>query len=57
MSYSTPSAITSLNLETPSPYLISTSANLNGGATLFFTILTRVLFPIISLPSFKASPL
>ena len=32
-------------LEIPLPYMMSNSANLNGGATLFFTTLTLVLFP------------
>ena len=37
-------------LEIPSPYMISNSANLKGGATLFFTTFTLVLFPF-TLPS------
>ena len=32
------------------PYMISNSASLKGGATLFFTTLTRVRLPIISVP-------
>ena len=34
-----------LYLEMPSPYMISTSACLNGGATLFFTTLIVVRLP------------
>ena len=39
---------TSPSLLMPSPYIISNSTTLNGGATLFFTTLTRVWLPIIS---------
>ena len=38
-------------LDIPLPKIISNSACLNGGATLFFTTFTRVLLPIISEPS------
>lgn len=34
---------------------MSNSATKNGGATLFFTTLTRVRFPINSLPTFSDS--
>ena len=40
----------SATLQIPSPYLISNSAILNGGATLFFTTLTLVSLPSISSP-------
>ena len=43
-------------LETPCPYIISTDAVLNGGATLFFTILTLVLLPITLSPFLICSP-
>ena len=42
---STPKSIISPTLEMPSPNIISNSAILKGGATLFFTILTLTLFP------------
>ena len=42
---STAQSITSPVLEIPLPYMISNSACLKGGATLFLTILTFVLFP------------
>ena len=42
-------------LEIPSLYIISNSTSLNGGATLFLTILTLTLFPTISLPSLITS--
>ncbi len=38
----TPRSMISPNFDTPSPYMISNSTCLNGGATLFFTTLTRV---------------
>ena len=38
----------------PSPYITSNSTVLNGGATLFLTILTRVWFPTASFPTFNA---
>ena len=37
------------SLEMPVPYIMSNSACLNGGATLFFTTFTRTRLPIISL--------
>ena len=39
----------------PLPYMMSNSACLNGGDTLFFTTLTRVRLPITSVPSFNDS--
>ena len=36
----------------PLPYMMSNSACLNGGETLFFTTLTRVRLPTTSAPSF-----
>ena len=44
---STAQSSVSPSLEIPLPYMISNSACLNGGATLFLTILTLVLFPTI----------
>ena len=44
------------SFEIPSPYKISNSAVLNGGATLFLTTLTFVLLPISSVPFFITSP-
>ncbi len=35
--------------------MMSNSACLKGGATLFFTTLTRVRFPTISVPSLSVS--
>ena len=35
----------------PLPYMMSNSACLNGGATLFFTTFTRVRLPMTSAPS------
>ena len=46
--YSTPIVIISSAWEKPCPYTIFTTAVLNGGATLFFTILSFVAFPINS---------
>ena len=43
------------SFEIPLPNMMSNSASLNGGAILFFTIFTRVLFPIISLPEKEIS--
>src|SRR6056297_413485 len=43
-------------LSIPRPKMISTSASLNGGATLFFVTFTRVRFPTLSAPTFT-SPL
>ena len=39
----------------PSLKTISTSACLNGGATLFFTTLILMRLPVISLPCFRTS--
>ena len=39
----------------PSPYMMSNSASLNGGATLFFTTRARVRLPMISEPFFSDS--
>ena len=41
----TPRSISSPTLDTPSPYMMSNSTCLNGGATLFLTTLTRVWLP------------
>ena len=58
MSKSTAKSSVSPILEIPSPNIISTSAILNGGATLFLTILILVLLPSISLSApLIASPL
>ena len=43
------------SLEIPFPYTISNSASLNGGATLFLTTFTLVLFPTTSPSCFIAS--
>ena len=42
-------------LEMPSPYMMSNSASLKGGETLFFTTLARVRLPMISEPLLRAS--
>ena len=39
----------------PLPYMMSNSAWRNGGATLFFTTLTRVRLPTTSTPSLMDS--
>ena len=39
----------------PLPYMMSNSACLNGGETLFFTTFTRVRLPTTSEPSFSDS--
>src|ERR1700712_3064243 len=39
----------------PLPYMMSNSACLNGGATLFLTTLTRVRLPTMSVPSLSVS--
>ena len=39
----------------PLPYMMSNSACLNGGETLFLTTLTRVRLPTTSAPSFNDS--
>ncbi len=44
----TPRSRISPILELPSPYMMSNSTCLNGGATLFFTTFTRVALPTIS---------
>src|SRR4051794_10635856 len=44
----TPRSMISPILETPSPYMMSNSTILNGGASLFFTTLTRVWLPMTS---------
>ena len=44
----TPVSTSSPSLEMPSPYIMSNSTTLNGGATLFFTTLTLVWLPMIS---------
>ena len=41
------------SLEMPSPYSTSNSADLNGGAILFLTTLTRVRLPTASSPLFS----
>ena len=41
--------------EMPSPYMMSNSASLKGGATLFLTTLTRVRLPITSCPCLRAA--
>src|SRR6266545_4972874 len=46
----TPISSTSPSREMPSPYRMSNSACLKGGATLFFTTLTRVSEPTTSSP-------
>ena len=43
------------SLEMPLPYMMSNSHWRNGGATLFFTTLTRVREPTTSVPSFRFS--
>ena len=45
------------SLDIPLPNIISNSASLNGGATLFLTIFTLARFPIISPPAFNVSTL
>ncbi len=42
--------------EMPSPKIMSNSAVLNGGATLFLTTLTRVRLPTMSVPFLIGSP-
>ena len=42
------------SLEMPSPYMMSNSTSLKGGATLFFTTLTRVRLPMTCSPSLMA---
>ena len=49
-------SIISPTLDIPSPYIISTSAVLNGGATLFLTTLMFVLLPRTSPPTLICSP-
>src|SRR3982750_3940575 len=44
----TPRSINSPTFETPSPNMMSNSTCLNGGATLFFTTLTRTWLPVAS---------
>ncbi len=44
----TPRSISSPTLEMPSPYMISNSTCLNGGATLFLTTFTLVVLPTMS---------
>ena len=39
----------------PCPYIISNSASLKGGATLFLTTFARVRLPMTSVPLFSAS--
>jgi hypothetical protein len=46
----TPTSSRPPSFETPSPYITSNSATRNGGATLFFTTLTRTRFPTDSVP-------
>src|SRR5699024_7876674 len=48
ISKSEPMSNTSPSLEIPSPYMISTTACLNGGATLFLTTFNLVRFPTMS---------
>jgi len=38
----------------PTPYMMSNSTSLKGGATLFFTTFTRVRLPITCSPSLMA---
>src|SRR4051794_27309799 len=52
---SMPTSTTVPSQEKPVPYMMSNSACLNGGATLFFTTLTRMRLPIASTPSFSVS--
>src|SRR5579871_377516 len=49
-----PKSISSTVLEIPWPYMMSNSTCRNGGATLFFTTLTRVWLPITSSRSLMA---
>ena len=56
-SCSTPRSIQELSLLIPSENIISISAFLKGGATLFFTILALTLLPTISVPLFMGSTL
>ena len=44
----TPRSMSSPVFEMPSPYMMSNSTTRNGGATLFFTTLTRVWLPTVS---------
>ncbi|PAV93082.1 hypothetical protein WR25_11431 [Diploscapter pachys] len=44
----TPRSRISPIFEMPSPYMMSNSTCLNGGATLFFTTFTRVVLPVTS---------
>ena len=46
MSRSMAMSIMEPTLDMPSPYIMSTSTCLNGGATLFLTIFTRVRLPM-----------
>ena len=46
----TPTSSRPPSLDTPSPYMTSNSATRNGGATLFFTTLTRTRLPTDSVP-------
>ena len=41
--------------EMPLPYMMSNSACLNGGATLFLTTFTRTRLPMASVPSLRVS--
>ena len=50
MSNSTPRSNRSPCVLTPSLYMMSNSATLNGAATLFLRTVTRVRLPITSLP-------
>ena len=52
---STPMSIRPPSRLMPLPYMMSNSACLNGGATLFFTTLTRVRLPTASVPSLRVS--
>ena len=51
---STPRSTASPSRSTPTPYRMSNSASRKGGATLFFTTLTRVRLPTTDSPSFTA---
>ena len=55
ISCSTPTSMSEPSLEMPLPYMMSNSHWRNGGATLFFTTLTRVREPTTSVPSFRFS--
>src|SRR6185436_117874 len=50
MLMATPTSSRPPSLDTPSPYITSNSATRNGGATLFFTTLTRTRLPTDSVP-------